>query len=111
MPIYEYQCPKCGKFDAIQKMSDKPLKTHDVCGSKVKRLLSASSFSFKGTGFYITDYKKTNGSGATSEKKADSSSSATEVAKTKSESTSSAPSQGKGASGDSSSPKSKEKAA
>jgi putative FmdB family regulatory protein len=56
MPIYEYECPKCGKFDVIQKMSDAPLATHDVCGSEIRKLMSASAFSFKGSGFYITDY-------------------------------------------------------
>ena len=56
MPIYEYECPKCGRFDVIQKMSDAPLATHDACGSEVRKLMSASAFSFKGSGFYITDY-------------------------------------------------------
>jgi putative FmdB family regulatory protein len=56
MPIYEYECPKCGKFDVIQKMSDSPLATHEACGSEVRKLMSASAFSFKGSGFYITDY-------------------------------------------------------
>jgi putative FmdB family regulatory protein len=57
MPIYEYECPKCGRFDALQKMSAPALKTHDACGSKVRKVMSASSFAFKGSGFYITDYK------------------------------------------------------
>ena len=56
MPIYEYECPKCGLFDTLQKMSDPALKTHDVCGSKVTKVMSASAFQFKGSGFYITDY-------------------------------------------------------
>ena len=56
MPIYEYECPKCGKFDVIQKMSDAPLEKHETCGSPVQKLMSASAFSFKGSGFYITDY-------------------------------------------------------
>jgi putative FmdB family regulatory protein len=56
MPIYEYECPRCGKFDVIQKISDAPLATHDPCGSEVRKLMSASAFSFKGSGFYITDY-------------------------------------------------------
>jgi putative FmdB family regulatory protein len=56
MPIYEYECPKCGKFDVIQKMSDSPLEQHEACGSAVRKLMSASAFSFKGSGFYITDY-------------------------------------------------------
>ncbi len=58
MPIYEYDCPKCGRFEALQKMTAKPLKTHDVCGAKVTKAMSASSFAFKGSGFYQTDYKK-----------------------------------------------------
>ena len=57
MPIYEYECPKCGRFDALQKMSAPALRTHEVCGSKVRKLMSASAFAFKGSGFYITDYK------------------------------------------------------
>ena len=56
MPLYEYECPKCGKFDVIQKMSEAPLATHEACGSEVRKLMSASAFSFKGSGFYITDY-------------------------------------------------------
>ena len=58
MPIYEYHCDKCGKrFEKIQKFSDAPLETHDECGGHVERLLSAPAFQFKGSGFYITDYK------------------------------------------------------
>jgi putative FmdB family regulatory protein len=56
MPIYEYDCPRCGRFDVLQKMSAPALETHDVCGSKVAKLMSASAFAFKGSGFYITDY-------------------------------------------------------
>jgi putative FmdB family regulatory protein len=57
MPLYEYDCPKCGRFEVLQKMSEPALDLHD-CGSKVQKLMSASAFSFKGSGFYITDYKK-----------------------------------------------------
>jgi putative FmdB family regulatory protein len=56
MPIYEYECPKCGRFDVLQKMSAAPLEVHETCGSKVQKLMSASAFAFKGSGFYITDY-------------------------------------------------------
>jgi putative FmdB family regulatory protein len=65
MPIYEYECPKCGRFDALQKMSAKPLEKHDVCGSKVRKLVSASAFAFKGSGFYITDYNGRNSAAIT----------------------------------------------
>lgn len=56
MPIYEYECPRCGRFDALQKMSSAALEVHDVCGSRVKKLMSASSFALKGSGFYRNDY-------------------------------------------------------
>jgi putative FmdB family regulatory protein len=65
MPIYEYECPKCGRFDALQKMSAPALKTHDVCGSKVTKVMSASAFAFKGSGFYITDYNGRNAAAIT----------------------------------------------
>src|SRR5262245_37229429 len=59
MPIYEYSCAKCGKtIEAIQKMSDKPLRTHAGCGGKLTRLVSAAGFQFKGTGWYVTDYAR-----------------------------------------------------
>ncbi len=73
MPLYEYDCPKCGRFEVLQKMSDAPLTRHD-CGKPVKKVMSASAFSFKGSGFYITDYKKQSSSSCEptkSEKKAD----------------------------------------
>ena len=61
MPLYEYQCSKCGNvFEVIQKFSDTPLKKHQGCGGKVEKLISAPSFQFKGTGWYATDYPKSN---------------------------------------------------
>ncbi len=71
MPVYEYKCHGCGKeFELRQKFSDEPLKTHPECGGIVERLISVPAFQFKGTGWYITDYAKKNGSngGAKSEK-------------------------------------------
>lgn len=56
MPLYEYDCPKCGRFEVLQKMSDAPVDRHD-CGEKVSKVMSAGAFAFKGSGFYITDYK------------------------------------------------------
>lgn len=59
MPTYEYECLKCGsRFEEIRKFSDAPLTKHDGCGGKVKKLLSAPAFQFKGTGWYITDYAR-----------------------------------------------------
>lgn len=65
MPIYEYQCKKCGStFEKIQRFSDEPLTVHENCGGAVKRLISPPAFQFKGSGFYITDYAKSNGKGS-----------------------------------------------
>jgi putative FmdB family regulatory protein len=58
MPLYEYDCPKCGRFETLQKLGDSPLRTHETCGSKVRRLISAGSFTFKGSGFYVNDYAR-----------------------------------------------------
>ena len=58
MPLYEYRCSKCQTvFEVIQKFSDTPLTVHEGCGGAVERLLSLSGVHFKGTGWYITDYK------------------------------------------------------
>ena len=57
MPIYEYQCQECGALkEAIQRISDPPLKDCEVCGGVLKRLISAPAFQFKGSGWYVTDY-------------------------------------------------------
>jgi len=62
MPLYEYKCHKCGKkFDALQKFSDAPLTVHEEDGGELERLVSAPAFHFKGTGWYVTDYAKSNG--------------------------------------------------
>jgi putative FmdB family regulatory protein len=59
MPIYEYECAKCGeRIEVIQKMSDKPLKKHADCGGTLHKLISAAGFQFKGTGWYVTDYAR-----------------------------------------------------
>ncbi len=58
MPIYEYQCRKCGKqFEAFQGITEPDLKTCKFCKGKVHKMMSLSSFSLKGTGWYATDYK------------------------------------------------------
>jgi putative FmdB family regulatory protein len=72
MPIYEYECPKCGRFDVLQKMSAPPLEVHEACGSKVRKLISAAGFALKGSGFYVNDYGGRNAAAITDkpEKKA-----------------------------------------
>jgi putative FmdB family regulatory protein len=57
MPLYEYQCSQCGAvFEVRQKFSDEPVQHHEGCGGAVTKLMSAPAFSFKGSGWYVTDY-------------------------------------------------------
>ncbi len=59
MPLYEYECEKCGhRFEVIQKYSDPLVETCPKCGSPVRKLMSSPAIQFKGSGFYITDYAK-----------------------------------------------------
>ena len=59
MPIYEYECTKCGHYlEALQKIADKPLRECPECGKhSLKRLVSAPMFRLSGSGWYETDFK------------------------------------------------------
>jgi putative FmdB family regulatory protein len=81
MPIYEYECQKCGSFEVTQRITEKALGRCPTCKGKVKKLISNTSFQLKGTGWYVTDYARKDkspskdGNGAkpsTSEGKSDS---------------------------------------
>jgi putative FmdB family regulatory protein len=73
MPLYEYKCNSCGKvFEVLQKFSDEPLSVHAECGGPAERLISAPAFHLKGSGWYATDYAKSNGASKPSETKSDS---------------------------------------
>ena len=66
MPTYGYRCGSCGhQFEISQKMSDEPLKVCPKCQGKLSKVLYPVGISFKGSGFYTTDYK---GSGKDSDK-------------------------------------------
>lgn len=56
MPIYEYECPKCGEFEITQRITEDALKKCPTCKSKVRKLISNTSFQLKGSGWYVTDY-------------------------------------------------------
>jgi putative FmdB family regulatory protein len=60
MPTYEYECTKCGnELEIFQSMKDAPLRKCPVCGRAAlrRKISGGSGLIFKGTGFYITDYK------------------------------------------------------
>ena len=70
MPLYEYQCAKCGKrTEKIENVSGPHLKKCPHCGGKVERLVTAPAIQFKGSGWYVTDYagKSTAKDGATAD--------------------------------------------
>jgi len=56
MPIYEYKCENGHVFDVMQRMSDDPLTACVECGASVRKVLHPVGISFKGSGFYSTDY-------------------------------------------------------
>ena len=59
MPLYEYECARCGKrFELLQKFSDPPTATCVACGGAAHRQLSAPAIQFKGSGWYVTDYAR-----------------------------------------------------
>ena len=68
MPLYEYECERCGhRFEVIQKFSDPLVEVCPVCSGPVRKLMSSPAIQFKGTGWYITDYAKKDAGGAKSD--------------------------------------------
>jgi putative FmdB family regulatory protein len=62
MPIYEYECTKCGhQTEVWQRITDQSLTKCGHCKGKMRRLISQSSFHLKGTGWYVTDYASKKG--------------------------------------------------
>jgi putative FmdB family regulatory protein len=71
MPTYEYVCAKCGhEMEAFQSMKDEPLKLCPACKKKAlkRKVGGGAGLIFKGTGFYITDYKKKSGTDSSPDK-------------------------------------------
>ena len=68
MPIYEYKCKDSGNhFEKRQSISDAPLKVCENCQGELEKQWSLSGFSFKGDGWYVTDYSKKGGAAGKSE--------------------------------------------
>jgi putative FmdB family regulatory protein len=88
MPIYEYECLKCGhQLEVMQKMSDDPLKQCPKCkAKKLEKLISQSAFAFKGSGWYVTDYSKSGAKKETTESKTEKAESKSVKAESKAES-------------------------
>ncbi len=87
MPIYEYECTKCGSIaEVLQKFSDKPHRKCPECSGKLHKLISNSTFHLKGSGWYVTDYanqsKNSNSTNGTPPSKETSSSKPEKKAKT-----------------------------
>ena len=59
MPLYEYRCCECNRvFEVLQKITAEPLQKCLYCAGSVEKLISSTSFQLKGSGWYVTDYKK-----------------------------------------------------
>jgi putative FmdB family regulatory protein len=73
MPLYEYECQKCGqRTEVLQSFNEAPRTVCPACGGDLKKLLSAPAVQFKGSGWYVTDYAgKGSGKSGSAESKAD----------------------------------------
>jgi putative FmdB family regulatory protein len=62
MPTYEYECEKCGhRFEVFQTMTEKPRKRCPKCRGKLRKLVGGGAgMLFKGSGFYVTDYRSSS---------------------------------------------------
>ena len=70
MPLYEYECKKCGKhFEKIERLQGPYLRKCPSCGGGVERLMSSPAIQFKGSGWYVTDYARSGTGGAGAEKR------------------------------------------
>jgi len=98
MPIFEYNCPSCGLIEVLTMPGEKELKLCPDCKekgkkSKLTKAISASALSFKGSGFYITDYTSKKGTDSSPSTKSEPKNSPADSAKT--ESPKSAPTESK----------------
>jgi putative FmdB family regulatory protein len=89
MPLFEYQCEECGvRFERLQRKRDVYLKHCPECGGSVRRLIQPPGIIFKGSGFYVTDNRRSSAGSRRSGEKGSTHSNgeSTESKKTKSDS-------------------------
>ena len=61
MPTYEYECLECKhRFDVFQSIKADPITKCEKCGAQVRRVITPAPIIFKGSGFYVNDYRKGN---------------------------------------------------
>jgi putative FmdB family regulatory protein len=66
MPLYEYECENCGtRFERIQSIKDDPIRQCPECSGDVHKIFHAAGIIFKGSGWYITDSRKSTSSAVT----------------------------------------------
>lgn len=83
MPTYVYACRACDdRTEVIQKMSDAPLTRCEKCGGDLRRVLFPPAVVYKGSGFYVTDYKNGSSGGGSSPSKTEASSESSSETKT-----------------------------
>jgi putative FmdB family regulatory protein len=74
MPTYEYECLECkSRFDLFQSINDDPVEKCVKCNGKVRKLFGTAGIIFKGSGFYVNDYRKSGGANGGSTESAGSS--------------------------------------
>jgi len=68
VPTYQYACTACGEqLEAVQSFSDPSLTECPACGGQLRKVFSAVGVVFKGSGFYKTDSRSSNGTSKTAE--------------------------------------------
>ncbi len=70
MPVYEYECEHCGaRFERIQSVKDEPIRQCPECSGTVHKVFHPAGIIFKGSGWYITDSRKSSTGSVTGESK------------------------------------------
>ena len=110
MPIYEYECRECGqRFEKMQSFQDEPIRVCPNCGGETRRVLHPVGVIFKGSGWYITDSRKSESAStpssstnkaASAEKPTESSAASAETTSTAAKDGGSAPKSSTASSGD-----------